>query len=34
MNCGTRIYEGDDHLVVPPNDEFYCAECAKAEAAE
>lgn len=34
MNCGTRIYEGDDYVVVPPNDEFYCAECAKAEAAE
>lgn len=30
MGCGTRIYEGDDHMVVPPNDEFYCAECAKA----
>lgn len=31
MNCGTRIYEGDDHLVVPPNDEFYCAACAATE---
>jgi hypothetical protein len=34
MGCGTRIYEGDDHVVVPPNDEFYCAQCAKDEAAE
>lgn len=33
MNCGTRIYEGDEHHVAP-NDEFFCSECAKAEAAE
>ncbi|WP_193336196.1 hypothetical protein [Devosia beringensis] len=33
MNCGTRIYEGDNFLVVPPSDEFYCAECSQAGAA-
>ncbi|UJW87928.1 hypothetical protein [Devosia sp. SL43] len=33
MNCGTRIYAGDDHVVVPPNDEFYCFDCARTEAA-
>lgn len=26
MNCGTRIYEGDDYRLAP-NDEFYCAAC-------
>ena len=29
MGCGTRIYEGDSH-VVSPEDEFFCSQCAAA----